>query len=271
LISRIHNKLGTAGFIVAIVALVAALSGVAIAAGGSLTGKQKKEVKNISKTEAKKYANSNPGAPGLPGPAGPQGPKGDAGNPGSNGTDGTDGEDGKSVTVSSFTGTKGTCTEEQGGLEVKSASPTAFVCNGKDGTTGNASMTGEWGTGAVFGAVTTGEGLKLITIDSRPVVVSFPAALATAPTVVWMKKGETESYFGDTTKCTGTAAAPTAASGFLCLYTGQIDKKFAGPPNTPADPASNEGDPAEVTKYGFVDYLILEAQGFAQGSWAVTP
>ena len=42
--SKLHERLGTAGFVVAIVALVAALAGTAFAAAG-LNGKQKKEVK----------------------------------------------------------------------------------------------------------------------------------------------------------------------------------------------------------------------------------
>jgi collagen triple helix repeat protein len=85
-ISRIHQKLGTAGFVIAIVALVAALGGTALAAKGALTGKQKKEVEKI----AKKYA----GAPGTPGAAGPAGPKGDTGAQGPEGKQGPQGEEG---------------------------------------------------------------------------------------------------------------------------------------------------------------------------------
>ncbi|HVV72142.1 MAG TPA: hypothetical protein VHI52_11700 [Verrucomicrobiae bacterium] len=55
-IQRIHQKLGTAGLIVAIVALVAALAGGAYAAGGGLSGKQKKEVTKIAQVEAEKFA-----------------------------------------------------------------------------------------------------------------------------------------------------------------------------------------------------------------------
>ena len=69
--SRMHNKLGTAGLLVAIVALVFAMVGGAYAAKGALTGKQKKEVTKI----AKKYA-GKPGAQGPQGPAGLVGPKG---------------------------------------------------------------------------------------------------------------------------------------------------------------------------------------------------
>jgi hypothetical protein len=53
MISRIHSKLGTAGLVVALVALVVALTGVAFAASG-LNSKQKKEVKKIAKQFAGK-------------------------------------------------------------------------------------------------------------------------------------------------------------------------------------------------------------------------
>jgi hypothetical protein len=97
MLKRLHNKLGTAGLVIAVVALVVAVAGTAFAAGG-LTKQQEKQVKKI----AKKYAGKNgaPGAAGPQGSAGPQGakgdqgPKGDAGAPGTNGDDGQDGEDG---------------------------------------------------------------------------------------------------------------------------------------------------------------------------------
>ena len=81
MLTRIHQKLGTTGFVIAIVALITALGGTALAASGALSGKQKKEVEKI----AKKFA-------GKPGPAGATGP---AGTPGTNGTNGKDGAPGK--------------------------------------------------------------------------------------------------------------------------------------------------------------------------------
>jgi hypothetical protein len=83
MLKRIHNKLGSAGLVVAVVALVAAVAGTAFAAGG-LTKKQEKQVVKI----AKKYA----GKPGAPGATGPQGPKGD---PGAKGDQGPKGDEGK--------------------------------------------------------------------------------------------------------------------------------------------------------------------------------
>jgi hypothetical protein len=82
-ISRVHRKLGTASFVISIIALVVALTGGAYAASGALTGKQKKEVEKI----AKKYA-GKPGAPGA------TGAKGDAGAPGAAGQQGVGGKQG---------------------------------------------------------------------------------------------------------------------------------------------------------------------------------
>jgi hypothetical protein len=89
MLHRIHNKLGTAGLIVAVVALIAALGGAAIAAVPGLNSKQKKQVTKI----AKKYAGKNgaQGPKGDTGPAGPAGAKGDTGAKGDQGPKGDQG------------------------------------------------------------------------------------------------------------------------------------------------------------------------------------
>ncbi len=93
--SRIHEKLGTAGFVISIIALVAALTGGAYAAGG-LTGKQKKEVQKIAKAEANKVAKPGPAGPaGAKGDTGGAGPAGTAGGPGSQGPQGVQGPQGE--------------------------------------------------------------------------------------------------------------------------------------------------------------------------------
>ena len=86
----IQQKLGTAGFIIAIMALVAALGGGAYAASGGLSSKQKKEVTKIAQTEAKKFA-GKPGPAGATGPAGPAATAGSAGAKGENGAPGSAG------------------------------------------------------------------------------------------------------------------------------------------------------------------------------------
>jgi hypothetical protein len=87
--SKLHERLGTAGFIISIIALVAALSGGAYAASGGLSGKQKKEVEKI----AKKFA-GKPGAAGAQGAQGATGPGGSTGPSGSTGKEGPAGKEG---------------------------------------------------------------------------------------------------------------------------------------------------------------------------------
>ncbi|HET9154320.1 MAG TPA: hypothetical protein VFN85_09425 [Solirubrobacterales bacterium] len=99
--SRIHQKLGTAGFVIAIVALIVALGGAAYAALPGLNSKEKKEVKKIAKKFAKQGATGAPGAPGVMGPAGARGDsgaKGDTGAPGAPGETGPEGPSGPTTT-----------------------------------------------------------------------------------------------------------------------------------------------------------------------------
>jgi hypothetical protein len=85
---RVHERLGSAGLIIAVVALVAAFTSSAFAGATEwkLTKSEVKEVKKI----AKKYAGED-GAPGAQGPPGPAGAKGDAGSPGAKGATGPQG------------------------------------------------------------------------------------------------------------------------------------------------------------------------------------
>ncbi len=87
--SRIKDKLGPAGLILAVVALVAALGGAALAKGVIIT-----KLSQISPSVQKKLKGKI-GPPGQQGLAGPQGPKGDPGTTGPAGPDGKDGKDGE--------------------------------------------------------------------------------------------------------------------------------------------------------------------------------
>ncbi len=218
MISRIRDRLGPAGFVLAIVALVAALAGGAYAASGGLSGKQKKEVEKI----AKKFA-GKPGAPGATGPQGPAGPagkdgsngaKGDTGDKGEKGEKGDTGNSGTSVTTQSFTGTKQVgsveCTE--GGVEVKSASPATAVCNGKGGSGGGPLVLEESQTETgTWNFVSNGA-------TEQVVPISFPIPLAAgdveAMTVEFLNENQETS-----TECPGTVEEPKAEPGVLCIYT----------------------------------------------------
>lgn len=235
MISRIQNRLGTAGLIVAIVALVAALSGVAIAASGGLSKQQKKEVKKIAKTEAQKLVGT--------GPQGPIGPAGSIGKDGANGTNGTDGQDGaagKSVVIG--TATVGEC--PSGGTTVQKEGEAASkkaVCNGQTGFTKTLPK-GQTLAGA-FGAF--GEFAAHV-----PISYSIPLK---APATVKVIKADNE----DTTNCPGNVDEPKAKEGVLCLYMEEANFEEV---NTP------------IASYvSGADLFLIGAGGVnVYGTWAVT-
>jgi hypothetical protein len=235
--SYLRGQFGTAGLVVAIIALVAALAGGAYAATGGLSGKQKREVRAIAK-----------GFQGI-GPTGPIGPKGD---PGSRGESGAPGKDGTSATTTPFNGSKGGCNE--GGVEVKSASPPAFVCNGATGFTATLPE-GETETGTWGGHVLEDEPAFL------PISLNIP--LASAPAAILVKPGE-----DNVTGCPGvTGGVPSADPGKLCIYAGTFAGTFEG--EAFFDPTKQLEPGTEPNGTIFV-YTCKAAECFSYGSWAAT-
>lgn len=234
MIRSLRKHAGVAGLVLSILALVFALVGGAFAAGGGKGAE-------VSKKKASK------GPRGPKGPAGPRGPQGPSGANGKDGANGLNGVNGQSAEATTFAGEKGACKE--GGVEVKSASPVAFVCNGKPGPLlealpSKASLTGAWG---VF------ESELAVAAMST---VSFPFSVSPAleaEDVVLLKEGE-----GETTDCPGTAASPEAADGKLCLYT-QIETVAEGTPILGGKFPS---------KYG-ASLLFVGFKGALAGTWAV--
>jgi len=245
MISRIHNKLGTAGLVVALVALVAALGGVAIAAQG-LNGKQKKEVKKIAQTEAKKFAT-----------AGPQGPKGDPGAPGAKGDTGATGATGP---------------EGKQGPEGKP---------GKEGPEGPEGPEGTFGSKPL----PSGQTLTGVYGDSPSLTaISFPIRVNPAPTALFVLASENTTAYelGDGTRflyplgkpepesleefeeakkaaaeaCPGSKTDPKAAPGFLCIY----------PDRNTAIPPGPEAQVEAADSFG----IELPFEFLSGGRWAVT-
>lgn len=256
--SRIHQKLGTAGFIIAIVALVAAMSGGAYAAATGLTGKEKKEVAKIAQKEAKKLAQAGPagatgpigakgadGAPGAQGPTGPQGPIGPQGPKGETGDRGSNGNNGKSVSVT--TEPAGShCSEGGVKIEVEgNASSQKFVCNGSPWTAGgtlpsNKTETGVWTIGTISAGAAPGAGV----VYNVPISFPIPLAAALPATAVHYvaANGKEPVYVENPTteeleltevtptKCLGTVAAPSAVAGNLCVYTQSLSPPLGEAP-----------------------------------------
>ena len=194
---RIHQKLGTAGFVIAIVALVAALGGTALAAA-KLNGTQKKEVEKISKKYAGKPGAA--GANGAAGPVGPAGPKGGTGAAGANGSNGSNGATGA-------TGVKG--------------------ATGPTGVTGATGQTGftktlppgqsETGTWAVSFATSETVSTGALTSISFPIPVESLGSEAFVFTVEEVEEEEFED-----SGCAGTWRLPESTKpGVLCVFTYQ--------------------------------------------------
>lgn len=205
---RFRDRLGAngPGLTIAVIALVFALVGGAFAAGGGLTGKQKKQVEKI----AKKYA----GKPGAPGTAGAPGAAGTPGAKGDKGDQGIQGPAGKGVTVTPIaTGNALEC-EERGGALVKQegAATGVKVCTGKEGS--------PWTAGGVLPEKATETGAfsaqgTAADIKGLFAAISFQIPLPGTLDATHVLVG---SAFPKPSQCTGNISSPKAAPGFLCVY-----------------------------------------------------
>lgn len=178
MLTRVQNRLGTTGLIVAIVALVVALAGTAFAAAG-LNGKQKNEVKKIAKQFAGKR-----GPTGPQGPAGAQGAKGDPGARGDKGDQGPEGKQGPA-------GPEG----PQGPTGPAGPTETTLPA-GK-------TLTGIWSYNQI--------GLGVIWVN-----ISFPLRVVpdlTGSNVEYLEPGALA-----TAHCPGSPSEPKASPGHICLY-----------------------------------------------------
>lgn len=273
MIARIHQKLGTAGFVISIVALVAALCGGAYAAGGGLTGKQKKEVKNI----AKQYA-GKPGAPGAQGPAGPAGAKGDTGAKGEKGDPGEKGEAGntgksvESLTIPAEPGEE--ACEERGGAvyEVEESSEPTEICNGAQGEpwtvaglpTG-ATETGAWSFNASE-AASVAPNAELGNGANHTVLVPISFSVPLAAAITESSKIHFVGESGDGVNCKGTALEPKAPPGQLCVY--WVEYEHAEFANVLATDFFSAG---RTSKAGaFIQFKEVGDGAYGAGSWAVT-
>jgi hypothetical protein len=265
-IHSIREPFGTAGLIVACVALVAALGGTAFAAA-KLNSTQKKEVKAI----AKSFQGTGPA-----GAAGTNGTNGTNGKDGAAGTNGTNGTNGKNVAIAN---TAPLCAE--GGITVQVAGEPATakeVCNGEEGAPGTPGAPGAPGPEGVCSTsschlptnvtetgawVTTGTGLITLSIP-------IPLQGALDSSHVHSFKDSNFADFDEggsgTEGCTGSAANPAAPSGNLCVYAGSSVSNVTSilffNPGT--------GGFGGGSKAGTVMLVETSAPGVFDGTFAVT-
>jgi hypothetical protein len=203
------------------------------------------------------------GAQGLAGPAGPQGAAGTAGAKGETGAAGLRGADGKEGP----TGKEGPA-----GKTGKEGSPWMAGGTLPSGKT----ETGAW----TVGKSTAEQAGELILVP-----ISFPIPLSAGLTsdpepaksrVHFVNKSGEELNFTTeklepSTDCSGTAEAPTAPAGNLCIYLG-----FAEGPVSPVGSASvfifqaGGGQVGASTAGAAMGFLVEGAGASAYGTWAVT-
>ena len=270
---RLKEPFGKAGLIVAVVALVAALVGGAYAANTSgkrhhkkknnagLNGKQKKEVKKIAK-----------GFQGA-GPAGPQGPAGANGNDGQNGSNGAKGDKGD---------TGNTGSQGKQGIQGEPGDPWSaggIIPSGTDvyGTM-NISISGEY-----YQSVMSSISFPLPVKEAK----EQAAYVLTASQLASNERGREEltpTYFNSCvveggnpdcvdTGCAGTADAPTAPPGQLCVYLKQEEGEFS----QGVVMAEKDGEGAFTNSYGKYGTAIVPLEGsfspegsyYGYGTWAL--
>jgi hypothetical protein len=233
-VRALREPFGKAGLILAVCAIVLALTGAAFAAG-ALTGKQKKEVEKIAKKFSGKRGPAGPaGANGAAGAQGPAGPAGAAGKEGPQGKEGKQGLEGKQ------------------GPE------------GSPWTAGGTLPSGETETGSW--AFISGPEQPTFHLVFGKSPISFPIPIASPGdevetlTVNLLEMGEKE-----TAACPGEFKEPKAEPGQLCVYT-QVALD-TGPlyVDIPANSSSSK-----IIWGGTVFSQEGEEGGYAAGSFAVT-
>jgi hypothetical protein len=126
---------------------------------------------------------------------------------------------------------------------------------GPTGSIGSVLASGQTETGVYFA-----EGTATITGDLASASISFPVALASAPTPVLVVSGSTAN-------CPGSVRAPAAAAGYLCVYVGvNVDVGEEGV----YDPFGGGGDTASRYGAGVVADSTASGNFYSDGTWAVT-
>jgi len=250
-------------------ALVFAMSGGALAAKHYLIS----STRQISPKVLRSLHGAR-GPAGAPGASGAQGPAGAKGETGPGGGQGPQGSPGESVKI---TAAGAECAE--GGMKFSDASGSGAACNGKEGKAGS-----PWTAGGVLpqgatetGTWTTQESAAEVSLER--VSISFPVQLSkplAARHSVFVTIGEQEAGSGASYEhCEGSAEAPRAKEGYLCVYQGHEanPKKGSfelGLEQSPGDESSSAGVAGIILNFVYEGEASPGEEHGMFGSWAVT-
>jgi Collagen triple helix repeat (20 copies) len=197
---RFHDRFGTAGLVVAIVALVAAIGGTALAAGGLSAAE-----KSLIKKEVKKYAKAGPaGAPGAAGANGKAGASGLQGKPGPEGPEGLPGPEGPPGPAGE--GEAGVCSAQN----TECALPSG------------ATVTGNWAFSTPGGAENAGYTAISLPLQAEPAIDDAHMVVNGLEVESNAQREASIGQSWDTTHCPGTTENPEALPGYFCLYEAEV-------------------------------------------------
>jgi hypothetical protein len=262
--SRIHEKLGTAGFVISIVALFAALTGGAYAAG-ALNPQVKKQITKESKKFSKKFSKEF-AVPGATGATGAPGAKGDAGANGSNGGPGSPGAPGEPGEAGMCSQADPECTLPAGGTLTGSWSASG---GGDDYAFSTISFPLRVSPAPTAILEDRSSGFGRLGFELKDGEVSFVGPYKTVQEAI--DSGDFEKAFEEDEAaflaiCPGTAAEPAAEPEFLCIYEGERNGDVVPPNGANLDQFTEAATEFGVT----VPWETNENPGFIRGTWAVT-
>lgn len=294
--------------VLALVALVFAVTGGAYAASGSGSGSGSggggsvsHATARVAKSKKKPVSSGKPGprgpqgpagpvgVTGAAGPAGPAGPAGSKGETGSAGSNGLSGSSGESVKVAAASNSE--C--PAGGAKLSNGTGSEKVCDGAEGEPGPKGATGspwspenklpagatETGAWEIASSELVGKSMVNFPIEVSPAITAAHVVVIKEPTEEQAGKKE---YPAAPTGCKGNADEPGAEKGYLCLFIMRTEKGstgYAGLTITNmSDPGNDKsGVPGTSGEVGLTGLRIgirnLEAateETHAIGTWAVT-
>jgi hypothetical protein len=245
MLSAIRKRMRlTPSTVIATLALVFAMTGGAYAAKKYLITSTKQISPSVLKALKGKAGPAGPAGTGTAGAAGPQGPGGAAGAKGENGVPGKEGPPGKNGT----NGTNGAPGEEG------PAGPEG-VCS----TSSCHLPSGVTETGTFEGTSSAAKAIQL--------PISFPIPLPSSlgggsANFVTKEDVKNKSY---PEGCSGSAAKPEAAKGFLCVFGGFTGELVTNQFFSPGEPADLVGTTGTI-----VNAETENAEELVVGTWAVT-
>jgi len=288
MLEKVRERLGGAGLVVAVLALIVALGGGAYAAtatqsakkSSKLTSAQVKQVIALIKANAKSVPGPQgpPGNPGAAGAKGDTGAKGDKGDKGDQGDNGAKGDKGTGINLTPISVGAGLCGGRGGATLKEDAPPEASkdICTGEKGAQGIQGPPGApWPGGGVLppGESETGAWAFSAADDDDEIIVPISF---TIPLAGELSAGDVH-FLSDAdfaTECpTGSVTEPEAPPGKLCVFY----STFGGAPvnatftriSQLAQVESEGASPAGATvQFAFSGAAGELANGV--GSWALT-